>query len=80
MRARSSNVPDGSGEELTQTCGGGLLAVERGQADNTVLVGEGFQPIGFKRLGNRGSCCRSGVASGSRADEQRLHGAADLNF
>ena len=38
----------GGGEELTQTSGGGLLAVERRQADDAVFVGEGFQPIGAK--------------------------------
>ena len=39
---------EGGSEELTQASSGGLLAVERRQADKTVFVGEGFQAVGAK--------------------------------
>ena len=70
---------EGRSEELTQAGGGGLLAVERREADDAVFVGEGFQPVGAEggAIGEAAAgLARPAVAEqAGHGDVERLGGA-----
>ena len=73
---------EGGGEELAQAGSGGLLAVERWEADDAVFVGEGFQPIGAEggAIGEAAAgLARPAVAEqAGDGDVERLGGACRM--
>jgi len=66
---------EGNGEDLAQAGSGGLLVAERRKTDDTVFVGEGFQPVGAK--GGAIGEAAAGLAGPAVAEESR---ECDVNY